>query len=410
MVKRVVAGLLVIALSLAVTGCWDQVQIEERGFVIGVAVDFPRNTKAEEQALQEAPDKPVGQNRFLITTQLVIPGGLIASGQSSGSGQNTANEAFLNLVSEGDSMFEVGRELATRSSRTPFYQHLKVTIISEEVARSKDGFANAIDVTLRDPDSRRSSKVYISKGDAKSIMDVKPKTEKLPALYIDSVGKNNDRNARMLPDIRLGDVHQQLLNHFSFAIPRITAEKQEVKLAGAAVFNADNQLVGFLGEEETEGLNFLTGKVRGGVLKTKFNNDLVVLNVQGARKTIKADVRDREHMKFTFNIECEGAIMESFIPIDLLDEKTLQKLESSFAREIERMSKDTISKVHEEMPVDVLRIGRYLKQYHNKLWKQIERDWENGRQLYKKSEITVKAQVFIRNNGGINKTENKTGR
>ncbi|KQL45718.1 spore gernimation protein [Brevibacillus choshinensis] len=411
MAKRVLAGgLLVIALMLLVTGCWDQVQIEERGFVVGVAVDFPRNKQAKEQSNQEAPNKPVGQNRFLITTQLVIPGGLVASGQSNGGGQNTSNEAYLNLVSEGDSIFEVARELATRSSRTPFYQHLKVMIISEEVAKSKYGFANAIDVTLRDPDSRRSSKVYIAKGDAKSVIEVRPKTEKLPSLYIDSVGENIDKNSRMLPDIRLGDVHQQLLNNFSFAIPRITAEKQEVKIAGAAVFDTDNHMVGFLGEEETEGLNFLTGKVRGGVVKAKINNDLVVMNIQGAKKSIKADLRDKQHMKFNISIQCEGAVMESFVPMDLLNEKSIKKLQSAFAHEIERMSKDTIAKVHKEMPVDVIRLGRYLKQNHHELWKQIQYDWEKGQQLYQKSDINVEAKVFIRNIGGINKTENPIGR
>lgn len=106
--------------------------------------------------------------------------------------------------------------------------------------------------------------------------------------HIDSVGENIDKNSRMLPDIRLGDVHQQLLNDFSFAIPRrITAEKQEVKIAGSAVFDTDNHMVGFLGEEEPEGLNFLTGKVRGGVVKAKINNDLVVMNIQGAKKVSK---------------------------------------------------------------------------------------------------------------------------
>lgn len=104
--------------TILVSGCWDQVQIEERGFVVGVAVDAPRNENAEEQAEQEAPEKPKGKQRFLVTNQMVIPGGLVAGGQSTG--QNTTNEAYLNIVSEGDSLFEVSREFATRTSRTPF--------------------------------------------------------------------------------------------------------------------------------------------------------------------------------------------------------------------------------------------------------------------------------------------------
>lgn len=406
-------GTVALASSLLLTGCWDQVQIEERGFVVGVAVDAPRNKLAHQQAHKEAPNKPDGQSRFLVTTQLVIPGGMIAAGQSNGGGgggQNTANEAFLNITSEGDSLFEVSRELATRTSRTPFYQHLKVIVISEEIARSKYGFANAIDFSLRDPDSRRSTKVFISKGEAKKVIEVKPKTEKLPALYIDSIGDNISKNARMLPVVRLGDVHEQLLKDFSFALPRITAEKSEVKMAGAAIINPDNHLIGFLGEEETEGLNFLTGAIHGGILKARVGNDLVVFNIQGAKRSIKADVRDRQHIKFTINIQCEGAVVESFYPMDLLNGKSISKLQSAFAKEIVRMSNDTITKVHKEMPADVLRLGRHLKQYHHSLWNQISHDWEKGQKLYEKCEIAVNAEVFIRNVGGINKTERSLGR
>ncbi|MDF2681755.1 MAG: spore gernimation protein [Brevibacillus sp.] len=402
-------GLLLIALMLLLAGCWDQVQIEERGFVIGVAVDVPRSKNAQQKAEQEAPNKPEGQQRFLVTNQFVIPGGLIAGGQSGG-GQNTANEAYLNLLSEGDSLFEVSREFATRSSRTPFYQHLKIIIISEDVARSKYGLGNTVDVLLRDPDARRSSKVFVSKGDAKNALEVKPKSEKLPALYINSIGDNSDKNSRMLPDIRIGDVHEQLLNQFSFAIPRIIAENQEVKMAGAAIFNADNYMVGFLGEEETEGLNFLTDSVHGGLIKAKLKEDLIILNIQGAKRSIVADVRDKQHIKFTIKIQCEGAIIESFDVMDLLDPNVQHKLEQAFAREIERMSQDTITKLHKQMAVDAIQLGSFLKQYHFKLWSQIKNDWEKGQQLYKKSEIAVEADVFIRNIGGINRAERKTGR
>lgn len=258
---------------------------------------------------------------------------------------------------------------------------------------------------LRDPDARRSTKVFISKGDAKNVIEVKPKTEKLPSLYINSIGENNDKTARMLPVMRIGDVHEQLLNQFSFTLPRITAEKQEVKIAGAALFNSDHIMVGFLGEEETEGLNFLINQIKGGLLKAKFKEDLGVLSITGAKRSIVADTRNKEHLKFTYQIECEGAIMESFDQIDLLNKEVMEKLQLAFANEIERLCRDTITKVHKQLPVDVIGLGSHLKQYHKDLWKDIKNDWEKGKRLYEKSEIKVVAQVYIRNIGGINRAE-----
>ncbi|MED1784911.1 Ger(x)C family spore germination protein [Brevibacillus fortis] len=397
-------------LSTLLAGCWDQVQIEERGFVVGVAIDKPRTKEAEQQAKQEAPDKPQVKERFLVTHQFVVPGGLVSGGQGSGGGQNTANEAYHNLISEGDSLFEISRELATRTSRTPFYQHMKILIVSEDVARTKNGFARALDFYLRDPDSRRSSKVFISNGPAKEVLEVKPKTEKLPAIYINSIGENVTKNSRMLPEVRLGDVHEELLSPFSFVVPRIRPEEQEVKLAGAAVFTYDNQLMGFLGEEETEGLNFLTGKVSGGMVKGKFKNNLVSMNIQGIKHSIETDLRDRQHMKFTIIIECEGTLAESYATTDYLNHTAMEKLEQVFAEEIERMSNDTIKKVHKQMKVDVIKLGSYLKQHHFSLWKKIRQDWETGQHLYEKSEITVQAKVYLRNIGAINRTERQNNR
>ena len=97
--------------------------------------------------------------------------------------------------------------------------------------------------------------------------------------------------------------------------------------------------------------------------------------------------------------------MESFDQIDLLNKEVMEKLQLAFANEIERLCRDTITKVHKQLPVDVIGLGSHLKQYHKNLWKDIKNDWEKGKRLYEKSEIKVVAQVYIRNIGGITRAE-----
>lgn len=405
--RRFVRTALIGLCAFLTAGCWDQVQIEERGFVIGVAIDFPRSTAAEEKADREAPDKPEGRRRFLVTHQFVVPGGLVSGAQERGI-QNSANQAFLNLASEGDSLLEISSELATRSSRIPFYQHLKVVIISEAVARSNYAFADALDFFLRDPELRRSSKVMIAKGDARPVLEISPRNEKLPAMYINSVAENIRKTARMVPEVRLGEVHENLVNELSFALPRIASNENEVKVAGAAVFHGQsNRLVGFLGEEETEGLNFLTDRVKGGMLKTAVGRDLVTFNVQTASRDIRADIRHKERMRFVYTITCEGVIDESFKRLNYLNENATKTLQDNVAKEIERLARDTIRKVHKQMKTDVLGLGSHLKQKHPHLWKQIKYDWDHGRNYFASSDIDVKANVFIRNVGEVNMTETR---
>lgn len=399
----------ILCLCLVITtGCWDQVQIEERGFVIGVAIDLPRTKQTERQTEKEAPDKPKGKQRVLVTQQFVIPGGLTggAGGSGGGGGQNSTNQAYYNLTSEGDSMLEISRELAARTSRSPFYQHLKLVIVSEDIARTRHAFADVLDFFLRNPEMRRNSKIMIAKGQAKSAIEVQPKQEKLPVLYINSVAENTRKSARMLPEVLIGEVHENLLNEMSFVIPRITSNNNEVKVAGSAIFRGyDNKLAGFLGEEETEGLNFLTGRIQGGLLKVPVHDNLVSFDIRGAKQKIEANTTDKENMRFTFVIECEGVIGETFERLDFLDQKIIRNQQKNVAKEIERLAKDTINKVHKDMKTDVLGLGSYLKQERPQLWNQIRNDWDRGRNYFAKSEIQVKAKAYIRNIGDVNKSE-----
>ncbi|MGC5327865.1 Ger(x)C family spore germination protein [Brevibacillus sp. SYSU BS000544] len=399
--RKFLLVLLIVSLTLVATGCWDQVEIDERGFVIGVAIDLPKSKELKEKAKREAPDKPHGKHRFVVTQQFVIPGALT---------QNTANktdQAFLNITSEGGTMFEVTRELATRTSRSPFFQHLKVLVISEDVARKKYAFGDTLDFFIRDQEMRRSTKVLISKGNARSTIEINPKNEKLPVMYIDSIVRNSKKSARMLKETRVGDVHEYLLSGESFVIPRIIADTKEVKVAGGAVFNgSDHRMVGFLGEEETEGLNFIRGNITGGLLKVGVYDNLVIFEIQESKQKIKANVKDINQMEIVISIDAEGNLVESFERIDFLREDVSSKLEKKIAEEIERLANDAIRKSQKEFKIDFLGLGKYVYQHHYKLWKTIKNDWDQGRNYFTKCKIRVEAKVKLRQTGGIiNKSE-----
>jgi spore germination protein len=413
MARRWISIGLVCWLFFLSTGCWDRVEIEDRGFVIGIAIDMVKKKETEELAEQEAPKKPKGKERFILTYQFVVPGALQQGGGGSGgggsggggSGGGGSGDAFLNISSEGDTMSEITREMATRTSRSPFIEHLKMIILSEEVAKS-DQFANVLDLFLRDHEARRANKIMVSKGDARKVLEVKPKTEKLPVMYINSVAENVQKNARILPEARIGDVHEHLLKSESFTIPRITANDKEIKIAGSAVFHGhNNKMAGFLGEEETEGLNFITGEITGGILEISVQDNLAIYEIKDAKRSIKANVKDKDQIEFTISIESEGNVGESFASMDYLDPTVISTIEKKVENEIERLANDTIGKVHKDFQVDVLGLGEYLRQNHPDTWKVIKQDWDHGRNYFSKSTIGVEAKVKIRAIGTSNKTK-----
>ncbi|CAG7627751.1 Spore germination protein B3 [Paenibacillus solanacearum] len=397
-------GVLAACVLLLATGCWDRVEIDERGFVIGIAVDKPRSPRAETRSRREAPNKPTGKNRYAATFQFVIPGKMQNGG---GKGSSSAgDESFLNLTSEGDTIFDVDRQISARASRSPYYEHMKVIIISEHVAKESGEFARIMDFFLREPEMRRSAKVLISNGEARGALEITPKNEKLPVMYINYIAENSPKNSRMLRETKLGDIHEFLLRGRSFAVQRVlSAGGVEVKVVGAAIFRGkDTRLVGSLGSDETEGLNLLTGEFDTGIVKSEVDGELVVFEALAAKRKIKADVSDPQHIRFTISIDTEGTIGETFKQLDYGKEAVLARVEQAVAAEMERMEREAIHKLQNEFQTDAMRLGAFLEQKHNKVWKQVKNNWEERERLFTTCEIKLQTNVKIRRLGTVNRS------
>ncbi|MDF2959745.1 MAG: gerLC [Paenibacillus sp.] len=399
MAKKVLRLFLVPLLALLTAGCWDRVEINERGFVIGVAIDEPRSKDAEKANKKEAKDKPAGKQRYSVTYQFVIPQKL-----QGGSGQ-AADTSFMNLTSEGDTMSDIDRQMTARTSRSPYFEHLKMVIISEKIAKKSESIGHVLDFFLRDQEMRRSTKILISDEEARKALEVVPNNEKLPVMYIESVSRNNTKTGRMLPETKLGDLHELLLDRKGFAVQRIIGAQKEVKIVGAAVFRGhDIKMAGDLGSEETEGLNLLTGKMKTGILKFKVKDNLMVYEIMQSKHNIKADVSDPERLHFTITIDTEGIIGETLTPVDFMEKGILKKLEAGVSQEIKRMTKDTLRKLQKEFKADAIGLGSYLEQNYYRVWKQIEDNWEQKENLFSQCTVDVEVKVHIRRTGVINRT------
>lgn len=402
--------MMIVVLSLCITGCWDRLELEDRGFVIGVAIDAVKDEEAEEMVQQEKADKPKGKQRFLVTYQFAIQGAIsnAGGGTSSEEGGRNAGKASFNISSVGDTIDSITSQLVSRTSHIPYFEHLQLIVISEEVAQSELGFANVIDFFLREQEMRRSIKVIVAKGEARKVLEVTPALERLPVMYIRKISENSDESTRILPVCRLGDLDKHLLRSESFAIQCIEGHKLDAKIVGSAVFQGKkNNLIGILDEDETAGLNFITEEVKRGVIKIKVHDHLVVYDINSVKHRIKAVVNKKNEIQFTVTVESEGTVGESFGSLDFLKPNIQKDLEIKVAEEIERLMKETITKVQKEYKKDVLGFGAHLRGNHYDTWKQVKEEWDSGKNYFAQSHIQVEAKVKIRRSGIINKSEKR---
>lgn len=378
------------------TGCWDRIEIEDRGFVVALAIDEPKHKKDEGSQDKEASH----HEKFRVTYQIVSPSGFAGQGGGQTGGEKQASHT--NFTAEGETMFEIMKAITTRSSRSPYFDHLILILVSEEVAM-KGRLAEALDFFLRVHEMRRGVKIVVVKGEAKKVLEIQSMSEKIPAFYVDSLTENYIHSTRIRRPLPAGEVEEYAQEKRSFSLPLIILDKNEMRLAGAAVFKGHPlKMKGSLGIDETIALNLLTNEVVSGLIEFKSDGGIIGLNLDDSTAKVKANVSDPERIKFTIKLNVQGILYEAPLPIDYLNQLEIDKLEKKLAEEVRRLAMNSIRIIQKEYKTDCLNLGVYLKNNHYSLWKKIGKQWESGKNYFANSSVELKVNATIIHPGAIN--------
>ncbi|RTE08934.1 Ger(x)C family spore germination protein [Paenibacillus whitsoniae] len=383
---------------LLLPGCWDRVEIDQRGFVTGVAVD--QGAQRDDEQGQTAKT-----TKYFGTYQIIIPAGLKQTSGTSGTAGTTKGGTYFNLGASGNTMPAITAKIASETSRSPYFEHLQIIVISSELLRTPTSLADILDYFLRNNEIRRGVKILISEGPAKKVLSIDAKNEKYPINYVESTINNIKNNNNMVPATRIGDLHEQLIKDVSYTIQKVSSSGGGISLTGAAVFSPQNQFIGFLNNEETLGLNLLKGDVRGGDLETQVEGQLINFTFDNENSRFRAVIADNKVQKLIVSIKAEGSLNKSSHEFDLTDEKIVNLLEQEVEHRVEQVSLNTISVLQKKYKKDVVGLGEYLNQNHYRQWKTMEKDWNDGDHLFSTMDIEVHVQVAIRRIGDINRSE-----
>lgn len=381
--------LLIICLSVALlTGCWDNVPIEENGFIAGSAIDV-KNGKVN------------GNYHLLLTNQFVTTQAITTSGEE-GAGEQ---EAYMNVAAGGDSLFKISDKMAVKISDPPFYGHLKVIIVSKELAATPHLFANMLDLFLSGKQMRRDLKVIVADGEANKMLDVLPENEEVPAIYIDNLLSESLKQTSVFDPIVIGEIQERLLANESFVLPEVRQNDGEVEYEGASVFHGmKSQMVGSMNTQEVTGLSMVTGGDQGGSIELKYRDHLITFRIYNEQGTIDIDTTNPEKLAINMQIKLEGGIAEIFGNENLRDPQEITWIEKQVGKEAEKYAKQAISK-SKDLNADIFGIGDQLKKKHYDTWQKIKKDWEAGENYFQKSDIDVQANAKIRTSGAIERVE-----
>lgn len=380
--------LIMLCFSLLTAGCWDRKEINQIGFAVGLGIDKEKDN-------------------YLITTQMALPSLL----EGGGGGE----EAPVWVVGgKGKTIFQAIRDVNTRSARKPFWGHLNVIVIGEEVA--KDGILPVLDLLSRGRELRRLNYVVIAKGKARDILEAEPKLESINAIFIRDLIENR-KGQSVAPAVTLNDLMLSLstagkesvlpkieaLEQESFAPPKKSEgapqeegkggeekPKQILELRGAGIFKED-KLVNWLDEEATRGFLWVVEQVAGGIivvrspvetdrevsLEIMSNKSLIIPQVEGGNIKIKFQVLSTLNL-----VENTGVVS---LETSKLIKKLKQRASSSIKKEITKAIK-----IAQASETDIFGIGERLRTQYPAVWKNIE--WS---EIFPGVDIEIEVKVNI---------------
>jgi spore germination protein KC len=371
--KIIIISVLIIITS---SGCWDNMDINDRAFTSAIALDKGKDGQID------------------VTLQILRPN-IIKANQEGG----TSESSIWTSTTQGETIFEAIRDQLKIIHRKPFYTHLRLIMIGEELA--KEGIKDVLDFFLRDHEVRITPKIIVTKGlKAKDVINADSKLMNIPALHLEGILENNIAEAKTVEVNLIDVVHELTAAHGASVIATIIApnkEKleniQDFKIEGSAVLIKD-KLIGYLNILQTRGYLFIKDEVDGGIIVTdnpKEKDKKVSIEIIRASGNMDVNI-EGEDLILSVEVEIKGALAEQQGSADLANEEMLNELESAVEKEIEGNIKNVLEVAQKTYKSDFFGFGNKIYGKYPYYWDEIKGNW-NEEFSKLPIEISIKAKL-----------------
>ncbi len=294
--------ILLIVLLLFTTGCYDYVELNNLSIISSIGIDYQ-------------------DNEFILTYEVL------------------KDDKSSNIISiKGNSIPDCFNNVSTILNKIPYYYHLKVVIISEEIA--KNHLKEITDYFIRNPKIIHSFYLIMCKDiTAKEFLSINKDT--IIGNEIVSKIENNSYEYSILYNELFEDVLERLLNKRKDALlGTFIISDNNIESYGIALFK-DNKLSKILDKEQSAYLNILLNNNANITLE---NNELII----GLYNTSSSI--DFDNNNVIININADAQIIENKEVNNLKKDESYTKFNNEFSE----LLKSKISNLLDEIETDPL--------------------------------------------------------
>ncbi|MDQ0886639.1 spore germination protein KC [Paenibacillus sp. V4I9] len=397
--KRGIVLLLIIIMLIVNSGCSNHIELNKLGIISAIAFDLDES------------------NQWILSFQVIIP----KSTQSKSGGGGSQSPVIV-FSTKGKTILEAIQKSDLEAPRHLFFSHTRAIIISQRVA--KYGVNPILDAYLRSYESRETTDVLISDGEAKKVLEILTPLENIPGNAISNlISRQGDKQTNLVQS-KLHDLISTITNPYaSSTLPeiKITGEPEGqnsqdelketrtsavLKLDRVGVFKQD-KLTGWLSRTESRGIPWITNHLQ---------TTTIVFSCEGEnrREQLSSFLVEKSHTKLKPNIsngdlvmsveiEAKGNLTETACNLDLKQSKTLKKLEKYIQEQIKNDVENSFQAL-KKMKTDALGFGDAFHKSYPQDWKKLSKSWENE---FAEIRMNVKVHVTIQRTGMIDDSFSK---
>lgn len=380
-----------ILICCLLSGCWDKVEIDRKSFVSTIAIDVGKDIGKEKEFKEIKPDEVFKQEEL---KKLTITYGFPDISELGPQKGGTAKDKFI--TTDAYSMHDAFNEMASKTSRSIHFGHIKLLILSEDVMAYPETLKEILDYFERHPSMNKTTMVVVAKGKAEDYVKYQPEMEKNIEYYITGLMENSTRNSSIFP-MNLNEFLILLYQNGNAIVPAIIYDKvkDEINISGVSIIK-DYKLEGNLDKMETAALEILRGKIEGGKQVIIIDGHPVEFEIGGVDRNIKLTNKNKDKLELRVNVKLEGTLKGYTTGEEVFLKSRLAEIQSNFDDVIERQCEKVTRITQEKFSLDPIGFREYIEKFHPFVYKEIKDDWE---EVYKNANIDVNIQTRIRRIG-----------
>lgn len=351
-------------------------EINERIFPYSVGIDLNKEEN--------------GKGKFIITFSYPNINSL---GKSP-----TSDEKEFILSTEANNIFDAIHHLSDRTQQTIYLKHLKVLIISEDIARDDKLMRQIIDGLNRDYVLNKMINLLVTKQSAKDLIEVKIHSIRQEDMegIVYTLLRNDQKSIEFTPKT-LNTFIKNIDISSASIVPLGSTLEEEIKISGGAVFK-DYKLVGYINGKENKNIALLNGNVKESELNVDYegvNLSVLIMNSSSKKKQL---IDDGDELKILCSVKIEGQINGYILNEQQFNysDENIKDMERQMEEKIEKELKATVRRLQEELNADVIGVSEYLYKFHPKVWNKVMDNWD---EIFPDIDIDVDVEMKIRRRG-----------